>query len=98
MSDPTMTRIWRLQITWIAIALLIVVPGSGRLSTVRAQNDPNAAIAKQEKELERQRVELEKKTLELQRKELELEKARQQFEAEQSRRSLSMNLSGGGLL
>lgn len=89
-----MTRIWRRPITWIAIALLIVVPGSGRLSTVRAQNDPNAAIAKQEKELERQRLELEKKTLELQRKELELEKARQQFEAEQSSRSLSMNLSG----
>ena len=39
-------------------------------------------------------MELEQKDLELQRKELELEKARQQFEFEQSSRSLSMNLSG----
>jgi outer membrane protein OmpA-like peptidoglycan-associated protein len=37
---------------------------------------------------------LEKKSLELQQKELDLEKARQEFEAQQSGRSLSMNLSG----
>jgi len=66
----------------------------GPRSTARAQNDPNAALAKQRAELERQRIELDKKNLELQRKELELEKARQQFEAEQGTRSLSMNLSG----
>lgn len=81
-------------LAWTAVTLLIVGVGSGRLSAVRAQNDPSAVIAKQQTELERQRIELEKKTLELQRKELELEKARQRFEAEQSSRSLSMNLSG----
>ena len=61
---------------------------------VRAQNDPQAAIAKKQAELERQRIELEKKSLELQQKELDLEKARQEFQAQQSGRSLSMNLSG----
>jgi outer membrane protein OmpA-like peptidoglycan-associated protein len=74
--------------------LLIVALGGVHPSVVRAQNDPAAAIAKQQAELARQRVELEKKNLDLQRKELELEKARQQFQAEQSGRSLSMNLSG----
>ncbi len=59
-----------------------------------AQNDPQAAIAKKQAELERQQLELEKKSLELQQKELDLEKARQEFEAQQSGRSLSMNLSG----
>ncbi len=53
-----------------------------------------AAIAKKQAQLERQRIELEKKSLELQQKELDLEKARQEFEAQQSGRSLSMNLSG----
>src|SRR2546428_9596527 len=59
-----------------------------------AQNDPQVAIAKKQAELERQRIELEKKSLELQQKELDLERARQEFQAQQSGRSLSMNLSG----
>jgi len=59
-----------------------------------AQNDPQVAIAKKQAELERQRIEMEKKSLELQQKELDLEKARQEFQAQQSGRSLSMNLSG----
>jgi outer membrane protein OmpA-like peptidoglycan-associated protein len=52
------------------------------------------AIAKKQAELDRQRIELEKKTLELKQRELDLERARQEFEAQQSGRSLSMNLSG----
>lgn len=64
------------------------------LPVIFAQNDPQAAIAKKQAELERQRIELEKKSLELQQKELDLEKARQEFQAQQSGRSLSMNLSG----
>src|SRR5260370_26972412 len=64
------------------------------VSGVRAENDSQAAIAKKQAQLERQRIELEKKSLELQQKELDLEKARQEFEAQQSGRSLSMNLSG----
>jgi outer membrane protein OmpA-like peptidoglycan-associated protein len=59
-----------------------------------AQNNPQAAIAKKQAELDRQRIELEKKNLELQQKELDLQKAQQEFEAKQSGRSLSMNLSG----
>ena len=64
------------------------------ISIVCAQNDPQAAIAKKQAELERQRAELEKRSLELQQKELDLEKARQEFQAQQSGRSLSINLSG----
>jgi outer membrane protein OmpA-like peptidoglycan-associated protein len=64
------------------------------LPVIRAQNDPQAAIARKQAELERQRIDLEKRSLELQQKELELEKARQEFQAQQSGRSLSMNLSG----
>jgi outer membrane protein OmpA-like peptidoglycan-associated protein len=59
-----------------------------------AQNDPHVAIAKKQAELDRQRIELEKNTLELKQRELDLERARQEFEAQQSGRSLSMNLSG----
>jgi len=66
----------------------------GAVFVVWAQNDPEAAIAKKQAALERQRIELEKKSLELQQKELDLEKARQEFQAQQSSRSLSMNLSG----
>src|SRR5437899_8378127 len=62
-------------------------------SVVRAQNDPQVAIAKKQAELERQRLELEKKSLELQQKELDLEKARQEFEAQQSGPSVTMTLS-----
>lgn len=61
---------------------------------LRAQNDPQVAIAKKQAELDRQRVELEKRSIELKQKELDLDKARQEFEAQQSGRSLSMNLSG----
>ena len=70
------------------LSILLIAP------TVNAQNDPQIAIAKKQAELERQRIELEKKSLELQQKELDLEKARQEFQAQQSGRSLSMNLSG----
>src|SRR5215510_15126567 len=59
-----------------------------------AQNDSHAVVQKKQADLERQQIELEKKKLELQQKELDLEKARQQFEAQQKGRSLSMNLSG----
>src|SRR5436309_7720951 len=75
---------------FLSIALSILIG----VSVVRAQNDPQAAIAKKQAQLERQRIELEKKSLELQQKELDLEKARQEFEAQQSGRSLSMNLYG----
>src|ERR1700682_754339 len=64
------------------------------MSLLGAQNDPELAIAKKQAELERQRLDLEKKSLDLQQKELDLEKARQEFQAQQSGRSLSMNLSG----
>ena len=73
--------------------LVIVSLVTGSLS-IFAQNDPQVAIAKKQAELDRQRIELEKKSLELKQKELDLEKARQEFEAQQSGRSLSMNLSG----
>jgi outer membrane protein OmpA-like peptidoglycan-associated protein len=63
-------------------------------SALRAQNDPQMAVAKAHAELERQRVELEKKSMELQQKELALEKAQRELQAQQSNRSLSMNLSG----
>jgi len=59
-----------------------------------AQNDSHAVVQKKQADLDRQQIELEKKKLELQQKELDLEKARQEFEAQQSGRSLSMNLSG----
>ena len=72
----------------VALSILIGV------SAICAQNDPQAAIAKKQAQLERQRIELEKKSLALQQKELDLERARQEFEARQSGRSLSMNLSG----
>lgn len=76
------------------VFLCVVLSILTDVATVRAQNDPQAVIAKKQAELERQRIALEKKSLELQQKELDLEKARQEFEAQQSGRSLSMNLSG----
>ncbi len=51
-------------------------------------------VAKQQADLEKKRLDLEKKSVELQQKELDLEKARQALQAQQSGRSLSMNLSG----
>lgn len=80
--------------TRVGISLLVALSISIGVSAIYAQNDPQAAIAKKQAQLERQRIELEKKSLELQQKELDLEKARQEFEAQQSGRSLSMNLSG----
>ena len=74
----------------MGIALL----GVSDVALVCAQNDPQAALAKKQAELERQRIELEKKSLELKQKELDLERARQEFQAQQTGRSLSMNLSG----
>jgi outer membrane protein OmpA-like peptidoglycan-associated protein len=77
-----------------AVAAIVFVLILIDISLVHAQNDPQAALAKKQAELERQRIELEKKSLELQQKELDLEKARQEFQAQQSGRSLSINLSG----
>jgi outer membrane protein OmpA-like peptidoglycan-associated protein len=76
------------------IVLGIVLLGGSDVAVVYAQNDPQAAIAKKQADLDRQRVELEKKSLELKQKELDLERARQEFQAQQTGRSLSMNLSG----
>src|ERR1700737_5008326 len=78
----------------ISVLLFFVLSILTNISIVQAQNDPQVAIAKKQAQLERQRIELEKKSLELQQKELDLEKARQEFQAQQSGRSLSMNLSG----
>ena len=78
----------------INVLLFFALSVLTNISIVRAQNDPQVAIAKKQAELDRQRNELEKRSLELKQKELDLEKARQEFEAQQSGRSLSMNLSG----
>ena len=78
----------------IAANILISIALLGGTTVANAQNDPQAAIAKKQAELERQRSELEKKSLELKQKELDLERARQEFQAQQTGRSLSMNLSG----
>ena len=77
-----------------AISVLFLFAIVTATPSVRAQNDPQAAIAKKETELERQRAELEKRSAELKQRELELERARQEFQAQQTGRSLSMNLSG----
>ena len=74
--------------------LAIVLTTFFALPDLQAQNDPQVAIARKQAELEKQRLELEKRSLELQQKELDLEKARQAFQAQQSGRSLSINLSG----
>ena len=75
----------------LLLVIVLLVAGGIR---IWAQNDPQAVLAKKQAELDRQRIELEKKSLELQQKELDLERARQEFQAQQSGRSLSMNLSG----
>ncbi len=72
----------------VSIALLIFS------SSPSPAQSTDKAIEKQQVDLQQQRLELERKSLELQRQQLELEKARQAFEAQQSGRSLSMNLSG----
>lgn len=76
------------------VFLSVVFLTSIEITPLRAQNDPQVALARKQAELERQRLELEKKSLQLQQKELDLEKARQEFQAQQSGRSLSINLSG----
>jgi outer membrane protein OmpA-like peptidoglycan-associated protein len=73
------------------LSLLLIA--NGAVATY-GQNDPQVAIAKKQAELERQRLDLEKRSIELQQKELDLQKAQQAFQAQQSGRSLSMNLSG----
>jgi outer membrane protein OmpA-like peptidoglycan-associated protein len=76
------------------IALGLVLLGGSDVAVVYAQNDPQMAIAKKQADLDRQRIELEKRSLELKQKEIDLERARQEFQAQQTGRSLSMNLSG----
>ena len=66
----------------------------GDAAIVGAESNPQITIEKRQAELERERIELEKKSVELQKRELALEQARQEFEAQQNGRSLSMNLSG----
>ncbi len=77
-----------------AIYLLIVFLGWTGTPIIHAQNDPQVAIAKKQAKLDRQKIALEKKRLELEQKELDLQKAQKEFQAQQSGRSLSMNLSG----
>jgi outer membrane protein OmpA-like peptidoglycan-associated protein len=81
-----MKTLSKVTVLFVALSILPAVSS--------AQNDPQVAIAKKQAELDRQRIELEKKNLELKQRELDLERARQEFEAQQSGRSLSMNLSG----
>ena len=76
------------------IVLGIVLLGGSDVAVVYAQNDPQVAIAQKQADLDRQRIELEKRSLELKQKEIDLERARQEFQAQQTGRSLSMNLSG----
>ena len=65
------------------------------LSPLNAQSaSTEKQLAKEEAELEKKRLELEKRSLDLRERELELEKARLALQAQQSGRSLSMNLSG----
>ena len=76
------------------IVLGIVLLTGSDVAVVYAQNDPQVAIAQKQADLDRQRIELEKKSVELKQKEIDLERARQEFQAQQTGRSLSMNLSG----
>src|SRR5688572_32776522 len=84
-------KVSAITVRLVCCAALLV---ASSVSVVRAQNDSEATIAKKQADLDRQRLELEKKSLELQQRELDLEKARQELQAQQSGRSLSMNLSG----
>jgi outer membrane protein OmpA-like peptidoglycan-associated protein len=77
-----------------AKVVLSAVVLCGVVSLCSAQDTTTKEIAKQEAALEKKRLELEKKSLELQERELALEKAKLQLQAQQSGRSLSMNLSG----
>jgi outer membrane protein OmpA-like peptidoglycan-associated protein len=74
--------------------LLLAALWLGDAAIVGAESNPQITIEKRQAELERERIELEKKSVELQKRELALKQARQEFEAQQNGRSLSMNLSG----
>jgi outer membrane protein OmpA-like peptidoglycan-associated protein len=74
--------------------LLLAALWLGDAAIVGAESNTQITIEKRQAELERERIELEKKSVELQKRELALEQARQEFEAQQNGRSLSMNLSG----
>jgi outer membrane protein OmpA-like peptidoglycan-associated protein len=87
-KEGSMNLSARLLLAFVAVFVL-----SGG-SVVHAKNDAEPAIAKKQAELDRQRIELEKRSLELKQQELDLEKARAEFQAQESGRSLSMNLSG----
>lgn len=78
-------------VLWLLFAASVLCAD---VSIVGAQNDPLIAVQKKQAELEKERMEIERKSIELQKRELALEKARQEFEARQNGRSLSMNLSG----
>jgi outer membrane protein OmpA-like peptidoglycan-associated protein len=78
----------------VLYALLVGSFLSLDVMVAHAQNDARIAVEKKQAELEKERLEIERKSLELEKRELALEKARQEFEAQQSGRSLSMNLSG----
>src|SRR5690349_18464293 len=75
----------------IASAALLVLSNA---SVTYAKRDAEPGLAQKQAELDRQRIELEKKSLELKQQELDLEKERADFQAQESARSLSMNLSG----
>jgi outer membrane protein OmpA-like peptidoglycan-associated protein len=80
-------------LTFKILALSTVLFCSG-LSLAPAQTTAEPDIKKKEAELERQRLDLERRGLELKRKELDLEKAKQELQAQESGRSMSMNLAG----
>lgn len=72
-----------------SIALLLLLP----VPLTLAENTEKS-LDKRAADLEQKQLELEKKSLDLQRQQLELDKTRQQLQAQESGRSLSMNLSG----
>jgi outer membrane protein OmpA-like peptidoglycan-associated protein len=73
-------------VTTIACLLMPLAPVRGQRST--------SSIEQKELEVQKKEAELKQRELELARKQSELEKARQELQAQQSGRSLSMNLSG----
>lgn len=77
----------RVLVGLLTAVVLIATPGGFAQSS-------KDAIAKQEMELQRQKQDLDRKAAELQRMQQDLESLRQQLQAQQSGRSLSMNLSG----
>lgn len=75
-----------------AVAALIFGLFAGVAAAQESSTDKD--IRKKEAELEQQKLELQKKSLDLQQQQLELEKAKQELQAEETGKSLSMNLSG----